>query len=88
MEKDGVRREISAMESLIAEAERLIAEKTPYRVSDLAVNGNDVTALGCSGREVGEVLNRLLDLVISCKIENSREALLGYLKDNITASNS
>lgn len=88
MEKDGVRREISAMESLIADAERLIAEKAPYRVSDLAVNGNDITALGCSGREVGKVLNHLLDLVISGKIENSREALLGYLKDNITASNS
>ncbi len=50
------------------------------RISQLAVNGRDLTAVGLDGRAVGEALQRLLDAVIDEAVENTREALLSYLK--------
>lgn len=49
-------------------------------LKDLAVNGHDLMALGFSGREVGERLHYLLDLVLDEKIENTRDALLEAAK--------
>jgi len=45
-------------------------------VSELALNGDDLAALGVPpGKQIGEALRYLLDLVISGKCENSREPL-------------
>ena len=49
-------------------------------LKDLAVNGDDLIALGFSGREIGEKLNELLELVIEEQLPNEREALLNSLK--------
>lgn len=55
----------------------LLQEKPCYRYSDLAVNGNDLIEAGIHpGPALGEVLKRLLNLVIEEEIENEREALL------------
>lgn len=53
----------------------------PFTVADLKVNGHDIMALGFHGREVGEVLNSLLDKVISGETENTKEALLGSINN-------
>ena len=55
----------------------------PYRLSDLAVCGDDIKALGISGRAVGEALSSLLEAVISGKTENTHDALLEYIKAQI-----
>ena len=43
---------------------------------DLAVNGSDLQSLGFAGRKIGRTLERLLEAVLSGKLENTREALL------------
>ncbi|MDR0196802.1 MAG: HD domain-containing protein [Oscillospiraceae bacterium] len=50
-----------------------------FSLKQLAVDGNDINALGYSGRETGRVLNRLLQAVISGKCENDKNALTEYL---------
>ena len=47
----------------------------------LAVKGKDLIGLGIApGKQVGELLNRLLDLVLAGELPNDREALLEYLR--------
>ncbi len=58
---------------------RLSAEAQCFSLKDLAVKGDDLTALGLRGRAVGETLRRLLDAVMDERVENEREALLRYL---------
>lgn len=51
-------------------------------LKQLAVSGKDLTALGYKGRQVGECLNRLLQLVLEEPARNEREWLLEQLKTN------
>ena len=55
----------------------------PYRLSDLAICGDDIKALGISGRDIGKALSSLLEAVISGKTENTHDALLEYIKAQI-----
>lgn len=61
----------------------LADQDTCLKISDLAVNGNDLIALGLDGRNIGIWLKKLLELVIEDKIKNDKTALLEYIKDNI-----
>ena len=45
-------------------------------LKSLAVGGDDITALGADGREVGKILNALLAEVTEGRLPNEREALL------------
>lgn len=47
-----------------------------FSMKHLAVTGDDLTALGLKGRELGEMLNFLLDYVIEYPDNNRRELLL------------
>jgi tRNA nucleotidyltransferase (CCA-adding enzyme) len=50
----------------------------PHRLSDLAVDGNDLIDVGYrEGPQLGAALARLLDLVIDDPAANVRERLLG-----------
>ena len=46
----------------------------------LAVNGNDMQALGLSGPAVGDMLDALLDAVLDGELDNTHEALLAYAR--------
>jgi tRNA nucleotidyltransferase (CCA-adding enzyme) len=61
----------------------LLNQSPPLTVSDLAVNGDDVMALlGIPpGPEVGEILDRLVALVIEKPELNQKDTLLEFLKD-------
>ena len=59
---------------------RVAEEDIPCRVSELAVNGNDIMKFGCKGAEVGSVLNHLLGKVMAEELKNDRDSLIGYLK--------
>ena len=56
--------------------EELLRKKQCLCLKDLAVNGNDLLALGYEGREIGAALERLLEGVIAGEIDNKRDALL------------
>lgn len=65
--------------------ERILDESQCFSLKDLAVNGDDMIALGIErGPEIGEMLKALLDMVIEEKAANERSVLLeeaGRLRD-------
>ena len=66
-----------AFAALRAEAEQLTAENACCRVSQLAVNGRDLMAAGVRpGPGLRQVLNALLEAVITGQTPNEKEALL------------
>ncbi|HIZ10499.1 MAG TPA: CCA tRNA nucleotidyltransferase [Candidatus Eubacterium faecavium] len=77
--KAEVHAEIQTLERLKEEALALIRRGDPYRVCDLAVNGNDLMALGFSGRDIGDKLQEILALVLEDKLKNEKSEILSYL---------
>ena len=56
------------------------AREGALTLKTLAVKGKDLIALGIApGKQVGELLNRLLSMVLAGELPNDREALLEYL---------
>ena len=80
--KEEVKYEALRLKALKQEAQQIIARGEPYRVTDLAVNGNDLIKLGYSGKEIGETLNKLLSLVIDGALQNTREELMRFIQNN------
>lgn len=66
-----------------AAAEKIISEKECFSIKDLGLNGNDMIKEGLRGEEIGRALDLLLNAVIEGKCENTAEALLKYIKENI-----
>ena len=58
-------------------------EDACLQIKDLAVNGHDLMALGLSGKAIGQMLNRLLELVMDEKIENEKVALLARIQEEL-----
>ena len=69
------------LEKTVAFRQELISEGACVKISDLAVDGNDILALGTVKREdIGSVLKFLLDAVIDGKVNNFRDLLLNYVE--------
>jgi len=65
---------LDAIEEILG---NVLAEGACINLKDLTIDGHDLIKLGIpQGREIGIILNKLLDLVINEEIENSREVLL------------
>lgn len=58
----------------------IIIEGEPFTIKDLSINGNDLKALGYEGKQIGALLDKLLNEVINESIENTNEALIKYVK--------
>ena len=54
----------------------VLAQDACLSLRQLAVDGNDMTALGLHGPAVGEMLHALLDAVVDGALDNTRSALL------------
>ncbi len=67
---------ISLCDNYIKELEKLEKENLCLKISDLAINGNDLKKLGFSGKEIGEKLEFLLNKVIKNEAENKKENLI------------
>ena len=58
------------------------------KLSDLAINGNDVLALGVTGKEVGRILNLALKLVVEDPDMNEHDSLVAFAKHEIEKNRS
>ncbi len=67
---------LSSLEAEKQLFDELMSESECFSLKQLAVNGNDIKALGFSGKEIGLVLDALLQEVLDEKIENEKTALL------------
>ena len=56
------------------------AQEGRLTLKSLKINGNDLIALGMSGRQIGDCLNRLLEQVLSGSLENEKSALIQAAK--------
>ena len=59
------------------------SENSCLKLCDLAVDGKDMISVGYTGRQIGAVLQRMLDLVIDDKLENDKQALIEYAKERL-----
>ncbi len=70
-----------AVEGLRQAAESIVAGKEPLQIRDLAINGNDLKELGVRpGREMGSILNGLLEVVLDNPEMNDKGVLLGLAR--------
>jgi len=61
----------------------LIKQGDPLFLKDLAINGNDLLTIGINGKDVGAMLNDLLDTVLACKNLNSKEILIRIAEETV-----
>lgn len=72
--------ELRALDDKSRLLDEIINQQDVFTVRQLDINGNDLKALGFSGREIGSKLSLLLDAVIDEKLENKKEKLIEYIK--------
>ena len=76
-------KELSEIEALIDE---VLQEDECFSLKDLAVNGKDLIWVGYkAGKELGNTLNKLLQLVIEGRINNKKQVLLKRAKEYLSA---
>jgi len=81
-EKGRAREKERAKAELILE--QIIAENACCTISQLAVSGTDLKALGVAeGKQIGAMLTLLLENVIEEKVENDKEKLIEFLKSHL-----
>ncbi len=60
----------------------IVNERACFTLKDLNINGNDISLIGLSGRQIGNALNYALESVIDGLTENSKDELIRLIKDN------
>ena len=58
----------------------IINEKECFSIKHLAIDGNDLIALGFKGKKIGETLEKCLTAVIEGKVENEKSKLIQFIK--------
>ena len=66
----------AALEAMIKETNKILAEHQCFTLRQLAVNGNDLKALGITdGKQIGQMLHQLLEEVTDDLLPNEKDAL-------------
>jgi tRNA nucleotidyltransferase (CCA-adding enzyme) len=60
--------------------EEIRGEDSCLSLKDLAVKGNDLMAMGYTGKAIGQTLNALLEQVLDEQLPNEKDALLSWLQ--------
>lgn len=64
--------------------DEVIATERCFKIKDLKINGNDIISLGVKeGKFIGEILNYLLDKVVSEEISNEHQTLIKTAQEKI-----
>lgn len=58
----------------------ILENNLPYSIKDLKISGKDLIQLGFNGKEIGEILNLLLERVIKSPQANTKEKLIELIK--------
>lgn len=59
--------------------DEIISQKECFSVKDLKINGDNLIAMGYKGKEIGKILNDVLECVINEKLENDYEEICSYV---------
>ena len=63
-------------------ANDLLSGKYPKSLGELTVNGNDLMNLGLQGKEIGDMLKKMLLKIYGDEVRNTKEDLLSLIKQN------
>lgn len=73
---------LEELEKLQKIYEDILAKEQAVSVKELAVDGKDLLSIGVEqGRQIGEILNNLLDVVLEEPEKNTKEILLAFVKE-------
>ena len=75
-QSDEVAYRMKDIDGLEETLDAVLAENSCFSLKDLAVDGNDLIAIGIEGTDIGRILNGLLELVIDEKVDNDKGKLL------------
>ena len=81
---------IAWADQLSTALDAVLSEAPCFTLRDLAVNGRDMLSLGVSGKQVGVLLQTLLESVMDERLPNDRAALLaaaGEMKTSVRQAN-
>ena len=65
------------------EVNNIIENKECFNIKQLKISGNELIKVGLKGKEIGEMLNYLLDMVMEDKAINNTEELIKFAKEKI-----
>lgn len=78
--KNGKHEEIYCLlSSLEDDMDDCLANYKPYKLEHLRINGNDLIAIGYKGKQIGKILDGLLDLVMQDKVKNIKNNLISAI---------
>ncbi len=69
-----------AKEAELSLLNEILAANPCYRITDMKLNGNDLSEIGIRGRAIGDTLDKLLLLIARGKVANEKEELLKVAK--------
>lgn len=68
---------LKEIDNLFAVLRDVLEQQACFSFKDLAVNGGDLIAAGMKpGKEIGAILNQMLELVLNDECANDKDALL------------
>lgn len=65
--------------------DELLQEENCFSLKDLAVNGNDMMAIGLKEKSIGNTLQACLDAVMDERVPNNHAALLTLAREQMLA---
>ena len=75
--------EVVKVESdLFDRLEEAMKKNMEISINDLDIDGYEIQKLGYQGKKIGEVKNKLLDLILDEKLENKKKYLVDYVLKN------
>ena len=63
----------------------ILNEQECFSIKDLKINGNDLISMGFKGKEIGTILETVLDLVINEKVRNETSELMYYIQSEFNS---
>lgn len=76
---------LATFETANAMIDELLQEEKCFSLKDLAVNGNDMMAIGLKGKSIGNALQACLDSVMDERVANDHTALLTLAQEQMIA---
>ena len=76
---------LATFEAANAMLDKLLQEEQCFSLKDLAVNGNDMMAIGLKGKSIGKALQACLDAVLDERVPNDHADLLALAQEQMLA---
>ena len=62
--------------------DEIISQQECFSIKDLKINGNDLISMGFNGKEIGKILNNVLERVINETLANNYNDIRDFIISN------